>query len=480
MAHASPITILCVDDDASNRRLYALSLQREGFEVREASTGADGLRLARERPDLIILDVLLPDANGFEVCALLKSDPATSPIPVIHLSGVASSYQDRVEGLQGGADGYLTKPVEMLELIAHVKALLRTRRAEQEAREAARQWQTTFDAVSDAICLVDLQGIVLRCNRVMAALLGRPVGEAAGMPFRRLVEEAGGRPDVLCAAPTFGRPEVREAAFGPRWLHVAANPVVNEQGAGCGTAHVWTDLTKHRRAEEARAEGLRLTAFSTAVGAALAQTDSLSAMFRGCTDAVVHCLGAALARIWTFDPEADLLELQASSGLITHCDGAHSRVPLGKMESGRIALERRPYWTDHVADDPRIADREWAARQGLTAFAGYPLLVAGQLVGVLALFARAPLSDVAVRALASAADGIALGIQRRPPRRRCTPRGRSSAWPGRSSRNSSPAPGRGPRASTSAAPPTPPCPRAAITTTSFRWPTARWASSSAT
>ena len=413
MARPSPPTILCVDDDAANRRLYALSLRREGFEVREAATGAEGLRLSRDRPDLILLDVLLPDATGFEVCARLKADPATASIPVLHLSGAARSSHDRVEGLHGGADGYLTKPVEMLELIAHVKALLRIRQAEQAAREAARQWQTTFDAVSDAICLVDLQGSVLRCNRVMAALLGKAADEVAGKPFRQLVEQAGGRPDVLCAPAAFGRPKMCEAAFGLRWLHITTNPVVDEHDAGCGTVHVWTDLTEHRRAEEARAEGLRLTAFSTAVGAALTQTDSLPAMFHGCTDAVVHCLGAALARIWTFDPEADLLELQASSGLFTHCDGAHSRVPLGNLESGRIALERRPYWTDHAADDPRIADREWAERQGLTAFAGYPLMVAGRLVGVLALFARAPFSDVTVRALASAADSIALGIQRR-------------------------------------------------------------------
>ncbi len=123
MAQPSPITILCVDDDAANRRLYALFLQREGFEVREAATGAECLRLSRERPDLIILDVLLPDVTGFEVCARLKADPATASIPVLHLSGVARSAHDRVEGLHGGADGYLTKPVEMVELIAHVKAL---------------------------------------------------------------------------------------------------------------------------------------------------------------------------------------------------------------------------------------------------------------------------------------------------------------------------------------------------------------------
>ena len=415
MAQSSAAIILCVDDDAANRRLYTLCLQREGFQVREAATGEEGLRLARERPDLVILDIHLPDLSGLEVCARIKADSATASIPVLHLSGVSRSAMDRTEGLLGGADGYLTKPVDIQELVAHVRALLRVRRAERAAREAALQWQTTFDAVSDAICQTDPEGVVLRCNRVMAGLLGRPAAEVVGAPFRPLVEESGGPADVLCAAasPEGRVAEVREAPFAGRWFHVTADPVLDGDGALCGTVHVWFDLTERKRAEEARAEGLRLTAFSVAVGVALTQTETLPAMLHGCTEAMVQCLGAALARVWTFDPEAGLLELQASSGLFTHLNGAHSRVPLGGPESGRIAAERRPYWTNQIADDPCVAGREWAAREGLTSFAGYPLQVDGRLVGVMTLFGRGPLNEVAVKALASAADSIGLGIQRR-------------------------------------------------------------------
>ena len=77
--------------------------------------------------------------------------------------------------------------------------------------------------------------------------------------------------------------------------------------------------------------------------------------------------------------------------MYTHLDGAHGRVPVGKFKIGLIAAERRPHLTNSVAGDPRVGDQEWARREGMVAFAGYPLLVEGRLVGVLSMFARAPL-----------------------------------------------------------------------------------------
>ena len=145
-------TILNVDDNDSVRQAISEILQHEGFEVVEAPNGAEALRLVMEAaPDLILLDVNLPDINGFEVCRRIKADPATSMIPVLHLSGAYLENQDKVKGLGGGADGYLTLPVASEVLIAYVKALLRARQAEVKASAMARQWQTTFDAMNDAI-----------------------------------------------------------------------------------------------------------------------------------------------------------------------------------------------------------------------------------------------------------------------------------------------------------------------------------------
>ena len=105
-----------------------------------------------------------------------------------------------------------------------------------------------------------------------------------------------------------------------------------------------------------------------------------------------------------------MLELQASAGLYTHVDGPHGRLPVGASKIGRIAQERQPHLTNSVVDDPRISDHEWARRERMVAFAGFPLIVEGRLMGVVALFARTPLAPESLDTLASVADGIALTI----------------------------------------------------------------------
>ncbi len=118
-------TVLCVDDDEDERRALAWLLEAAGLEVEEAATGGEGLRLAERHPSLVVLDVNLPDMDGFEVCRRIKAHPATAAIPVLHLSGVFVNADDVSRALAEGADGYLTKPVDPRVLLAWTKALLR-------------------------------------------------------------------------------------------------------------------------------------------------------------------------------------------------------------------------------------------------------------------------------------------------------------------------------------------------------------------
>ncbi|MFQ5863013.1 MAG: EAL domain-containing protein [Candidatus Brocadiales bacterium] len=148
------------------------------------------------------------------------------------------------------------------------------------------------------------------------------------------------------------------------------------------------------------------------VGVALTQSDILRSFLQQCTEAMVRQLDAAFARIWILNKEESMLELQASAGMYTHIDGSHGRVPVGKLKIGLVAQERQPHLTNAVIDDPRISDREWAKREGMVAFAGYPLMVKDQLVGVMAMFARKPLMKDALDALRSVVDEIAVGIRR--------------------------------------------------------------------
>lgn len=150
------ITILHVDDNDANRYVHTRMLQKAGFEVVEAATGTEALHLLEEiKPDLIVLDVKLPDIHGFEVCRKIKANPATASIPVLHLSASFINSEDKAQGLDSGADGYLSQPVDQVELIATAKALLRIRQAEAERAELLRREQAAREQAEAASRMKD-------------------------------------------------------------------------------------------------------------------------------------------------------------------------------------------------------------------------------------------------------------------------------------------------------------------------------------
>lgn len=118
-------TLLVVDDEQSIVDFIRLGMRYEGFRVEDAGDGVQGLDMAqRLRPDVIVLDVMLPGLDGLEVCRRLRSSEATADIPILMLTA-KDEVRDRVTGLENGADDYLTKPFSFEELLARVRALLR-------------------------------------------------------------------------------------------------------------------------------------------------------------------------------------------------------------------------------------------------------------------------------------------------------------------------------------------------------------------
>ena len=198
-----------------------------------------------------------------------------------------------------------------------------------------------------------------------------------------------------------------------RWAIDSAAPRFGSRGEFLGFIGSVIDITERKAAEEAQAERARLAVLIGDVGIALTRNETLQNILRLCTEAMVRHLDAAFARIWTLNEVEQVLELQASSGMYTHLDGAHSRVPVGKFKIGLIAQEREPHLTNSVIGDPRVSDQEWAQAQGMVAFAGYPLIVEDRLVGVMAMFARHALTEVVLEAMTSIANGLALGIERK-------------------------------------------------------------------
>ncbi|MCW2993178.1 MAG: hybrid sensor histidine kinase/response regulator, partial [Conexibacter sp.] len=131
--------VLVIDDSPENRYATQRALDAGGFDVWEEETGAAGMLTAVADPSVIVLDVDLPDIDGFEVCRRLKADPRTSSVPILHLSGVEVDEAARVHGLDSGADTYLTHPVAPSVLVATVRALLRLRLADDVLRRALRR-----------------------------------------------------------------------------------------------------------------------------------------------------------------------------------------------------------------------------------------------------------------------------------------------------------------------------------------------------
>ena len=162
--------ILVVDDNVAKRYVTVRWLQQAGYVTEEAATGTEGLRMSKSLPALIIMDVRLPDMSGFEVVRRIRADSKTAHIPILHLSAHVTSLEDRVFGLEGGADGYLSHPVEPEELRATIRSLLRVRRAEKALRASEERFRLVARATNDVIWDWDLLSGEVRWNSAVQTM----------------------------------------------------------------------------------------------------------------------------------------------------------------------------------------------------------------------------------------------------------------------------------------------------------------------
>ena len=300
--------------------------------------------------------------------------------------------------------------------LAMVMDVSERRRAEEALRASEARFRRLWESGIILITISDTDGNILDINEAGADMLGYSRDEllAGAVRWPDLTppewRQAEGVALAQLAASGVATPWEKELfrKDGSRLPILAAAALIDGK-VGIAIA---VDLSAAKRSERALDERMKLAELTHDVGIALTGRSPLRETLQRCAEAMVEHLGAAFARIWTLDAGQQVLELQASAGLYTHLDGPHGRVPVGTLKIGRIAADRRPHFTNDVQHDPRISSPEWARREGMVAFAGHPLLVGGELVGVMAMFARRALSEVTVRGLASIADAVAVGIQR--------------------------------------------------------------------
>jgi putative two-component system response regulator len=172
-------TILIVDDDAANRELLESVLEPSGFSVVSAGDGRQALiEFERTSPDLVLLDVQMPNLDGFEVCRKLKSNPGTRLTPVVLVTAL-SATQDRIRGLEAGADDFLIKPVDRSELLARVRSLLSLKAFTDELEQA----ETVLFSLAQSIEAKDpyTEGHCQRLSDYSAYL-----GEQMGLPLEQI------------------------------------------------------------------------------------------------------------------------------------------------------------------------------------------------------------------------------------------------------------------------------------------------------
>ncbi|MCB0218904.1 MAG: PAS domain S-box protein [Chrysiogenetes bacterium] len=209
---AIPETILVVEDDADALALYEEILTRRNYHVLKAATGREALRLAEKIiPDLVLLDLILPDMSGEEVCQQLRLTPSGALVPIVAISG-QMGREEMLDLLSRGADDFLTKPVAPPELLARIESHLR-------ARRFGSRYVRTFTSLSVPLAVLDAEGLCQEANPALADALGEApesltgksiapyLDESVRKQFERLVAEAvsSGQPGALAKCSLVGR-----------------------------------------------------------------------------------------------------------------------------------------------------------------------------------------------------------------------------------------------------------------------------------
>lgn len=283
------------------------------------------------------------------------------------------------------------------------------------------------DGTGDATLTADSAGRITALNAMAERITGWSRAEALGRPLEEVVriEGVSGRAGLDSSAglrftstvptdpTTDDRPVLRTKDDSTRVIEQTAATFRDERGTPHGVLVVLRDVTKAIENERALKERVALAEFVSEVIAHLVLDEPLAKILLRCAEAVQRRLDGAFTSIWIIRDATTGLELVANAGPYAHIDGPSRVLPIGENKVRKIAKTKEPVLVNHVIGDDRIVNQEWARREQLIAFAGYPLLIEGRLVGVLAMFARHELSAATLDAFSLVASALALTVERK-------------------------------------------------------------------
>jgi len=381
------------------------------------------------------LDLVHPDyrkqAERFYGRQFVRKIPSTYyEVPVVAKDGTVIWMGQRVQLLteQGQAVGFHSV----------VRDITKQRQAEESLRLSEERTRLIVESALDAVVGMDADGRITDWNTQAETIFGWPRQAVLGKLLSTTIIPQSYREDHDRGCRHFLA--TGEGPFLNKRIEVVAChqdghefPVeLSIAPVRVGETYRFNafvrNITERRQAEEIRNEQTRSAMLTAEVNAALIQSTTIRAILQQCSEALVRHVDAAFARIWLIGPgdlcrdchkaafcatREQCLHLEASAGLYTNLNGEYRRVPLGALKIGRIAQGWGAIITNDTLNDDRLPNKQWMREQGLSSFAGYPLQVGDRVIGVMALFARHPLTAWTLQAMESVAKAITLGVERK-------------------------------------------------------------------
>jgi len=411
-------TILNVDDDDAGRYAINRTLRQAGFDVKEASNGKDALRFAEEQPDLILLDVNLPDINGFDVCRMIKNNPLTSHIPVLHISATYLDDESKVRGLET-ADGYLTQPVEPPVLISTIKALLRMKRAEKALRESKEFVENLIASMQDGFSVLDSHGVHIDVNPAFCQMTGFSREELIGVgtPHPYWPPEAYEEIETAFQKTLRGEFGDVELTFmrknGERFpVIVSPSWVEDKQNNVISYFATVKDITERKRAQdEIKRRNDELLALN-AIAATVSSSLDLQEILDQGLDKMLEVTGLEAGSVYLLDQKTEELVLATYRGASEEYADQVRTFKMGESLTGKVAQTGEPIVVDDLTRAPGVTTT-LVTKEKICSFAGVPIKSKERVQGVMNVASRQyhPFSPEEIRFYTAIAAQIGVAIE---------------------------------------------------------------------
>ncbi len=392
--------MLVIDDDPAILFLTEQVLLSKEYTVKTAENGKEGLEAIRSfNPDLVLLDVVMPDTSGVDLCRVVKQDPLFSHIHIILLSGFKTHSQNIIEALEAGAEGYLLKPVQNEELLARVGASFRIIAAEKALMESEEKFRSLFEKSTIGKSMTSPDGHI-RVNQALCDMLGYEMEELRGKTFRELTHPDDRERDKEIVDRIIGG-EFASFRWEKRYLHKSGRVVWADVGSRLerdpgGTPLYFItsiiDISEKKESELSLRRLNRTYALLSAINQTMVRTHDLNELFRQVCDIAVNQGGFVMAWIGLLDPSTRDVVVVANAGM-TGAYLASLQINLNNRERGRGPTAEAISTgccvvANNIGHDSRMEPwRANALHMGFRASAAFPLFVHGEVRGALNLYA---------------------------------------------------------------------------------------------